>query len=65
MSSFYKSIYLYSVVVQDDALAIVEMSRRAIVRGGMDGLKGSALYGRVAGWIKEIIFHPNLSFFLT
>ena len=25
--------------VQDDALAIVEISRRAIVRGGVDGLK--------------------------
>ena len=40
--------------VQDDALVIVELSRKALVRGGVDGLQGSALYGRVAGWIKVI-----------
>ena len=33
----------------------MELSRRAIVRGGVDGLKGSILYGRVAGWIKVFI----------
>ena len=40
--------------VQDDALVIVELSRKALVRGGVDGLQGSALYGRVAGWIKVV-----------
>jgi len=44
-----------SEIQQDDALAIVEISRRAIVRGGVDGLKGTALYGRVAGWIKDSV----------
>ena len=38
----------------------MDLSRQALIRGGVEGLKATQLYGKAASWIKEYIL-PNIS----